>query len=336
LDTESPIREPDGGYAALLASVGYESRARYVASQLADRTTRVFAYTFERHRELAYERNRAFFSSMPQAAVIDEPDHAYRKLVAAEVSSLAAAWRQANLIRRGNQAEPPPLRIAVDISSMTRTRIAQTLLALHVDTAASLEVDWLYAPARFTKATGGEGPIRTNHPLQGFEGWGDPQSDVACVVGLGFEGDLALGVVDDLEPTETWLFAPGAYSEQYDNELMRRNARLFDSVSPDRIIHYKPIEPYRTLLYLEALTHELVGHNRVVLLPLGPKISALMAYLVGLSDRRKVVVWRLSADYDRRPVDRRPAGDLSGLRTNSFPRVEHDVQGGAGVSWRLP
>lgn len=255
---------------------------------------------------LNYTHNRSYFGSVGQ--VFDEQAESYRTLVATQCKSNATAWRKAAVLRSGGRIQPPPLRVAVDISSMTRQRIADTMLALYVDSGVPVDIDWLYAPAAHGVAVDSKVQIRINEPIRGFEGWGDPADAVTCVVGAGFEGDLALGVIDELEPADTWIFKPLGYPTG--------NGALFDSVSDDHVQEYRPEQPYRTLLRLDSLVGELVLHKRVVILPLGPKIFALLALIIGLSNRREVVVWRLSADSGRIPFDQGAAGPIVGLRAS--------------------
>jgi hypothetical protein len=330
IENVSPGVDDGVTYAWLIATAGYEARSRFVAETIGRTCGQISAYTFESHHSIDYERNLQFYESV--GVVVDEPEELYRKLIAEELRAHASSWIQSELVRSGGRKSPTPLRVAVDISSMTRARIAETLLAVFVDAGIAVDVDWLYAPAKYSKATGAEGPIRTNEPVNGFEGWGDPSRGLACIVGAGFEGDLALGILDDLEPTDTWVFRPTGFIQKYDTELLSRNVRLFDSLADDRIIDYAPDQPYHTLLQLESLCSELTLRNRVVMLPLGPKIFALLSFLIGLSNRRDVVVWRLSADFNRVPTNRIAQGSIVGLRVASVsPRTEQaTIRLGAG------
>lgn len=299
-------------YAALIASCGYETRGRAVAEMLAARCANVVAYTFQAHRVLAYKKNREYFEGVGE--VFDEPDAVYRKHLGEQLLRLRERLQEATILLHHDPKNViSPLRIAVDISSMDRERLARTLLALTTDHDCALEVDFFYAVAQFSKAVGHEGTVRVNRPVEGFEGWAsDPALPAVCVVGAGFEGDLILGALEQLEPAETVAFVPFGEDERYDSVLRRNNATLFD----DRLVRFVPYEvgfPHQTYSHLDGLVHRLVQNHRVIIIPLGPKIFALAGMLVSLSEPN-VTVWRLSADDGREPTDRRASGKITGLR----------------------
>ena len=304
---------PASKYDILVASCGYEQRSRYLAERLQHSTGKIFAYSFESNRDLAYDANRAFYESVGE--VVDEPETAFRKDLANKVEAVAAIKTMLIPAERSEaEAVAAPISIAVDISSMTRERIAHTVSALTLDVTHSLEIDFLYAVAQFSELVGSEGVVRVNRPIEGFEGWAlNPSLPTVCIIGAGFEGDLALGLLEELEPAETFLFLPTGEDESYDTILLDRNRDLLSS--PDtHAIEYEVSQPHEALTYLESLVHRLVGEYRVVILPLGPKIFSLSALLVGLVYPLDVAVWRLSADDGRDPQDRRASGHVVGLR----------------------
>lgn len=328
-DSLSPVRlraEPFTGldrnrddpprYFLLIASVGFEERSSFVATRLVDQVVHIVGFTFPEQRVLSYAKNRRWFEANGQ--VVDVSETHYRERLAAQVSAAAYAWQESG----GASLRGPrrALRVAVDISSMTRQRLADTFLAIYFDSGVAVDVDWLYAPATYSGSGEGNPVIRVNQPLRGFEGWGDPDSPLSCVLGAGFEGELALGVVDDLEPSSTWVFLPVGYSKRHDSQLLRRNEPLLSAANEAQVVEYRLDRPLETLLKLEALVERLVAPGRAVLIPLGPKLFALLAMVIGASNRTDVSVWRVSADVAREPVQRRAAGDVIGLRIVSCER----------------
>lgn len=322
LDSSATGSEEEVVYAALIASVGYESRSRYVAERLHTRAARVVGFTFERHQVLSFGQNRRYFERIGE--VVDVREGEYRSAIGGLVRNLAEAWGRSERIRWGGRSTAP-LRIAIDLSSMTRQRIADTVLAVCFDSGAEIVVDWLYAPATYPGSGGDVGPVRVNEPVRGFEGWGDPALPLAFVFGSGFEGDLVFGVIDALEPSETWVFYAEGYSSRHDSELRLRNRSVFESLGGERLIRYRVDQPYETLVRVGSLVSTLCSESRVVLLPLGPKIFALLCFLVGASERRGVTVWRLSSDLDRKPVQRVASGDIVGLEVRCMPAKDEDA-----------
>jgi hypothetical protein len=298
----------------LIASVGYETRARFVSQELTGFCARVMAWTFEDHRELSFDRNLSFFQKIG-AIVLDESEVAFRK-----------SLLQTLLDDMDTHPSAPGsvFRLAADISSMTRQRVAhlmQTcLVQLPTLTGRDCQLTLLYAPAHYSPAVGTEGPIRVSEPIRGFEGWAiEPEKPSVCVIGLGFEHQLALAAIEQLEPAETWLFLPEGVDERYDAQLLACNSYLLNDVPPHRVIRYDVESPYVTYLRLESLLAELSVDSRPVVVPLGPKVFAALALTSALTHQPEITVWRLSADVAREAIDRQPVGHIVGLTISTEP-----------------
>jgi hypothetical protein len=298
-------------YAALVCSVGYERRSGYLPRLLWSRCGQIWGYGFELHHVHSFDENRMWL--MQHGTYFDESDTIYRKHLGLQVRHLAESWLE---LTPTGSTEMTPLKLAVDISSMSRDRVAQTILALVDDVNVALQIDWLYAPGKFSKDELSDmGPVSINRALPGFEGWtDDPAKPTACILGAGLEGDLALGAVERLEPAQTWALSPTGYDREYDAEFGRRNRRILASLGDTRLVEYDVDQPFTTILQLNTLVSQLRTDYRVVVVPLGPKIFALTALLLGrmLDD---LTVWRLSADSNRLPHERIAAGPILGLRT---------------------
>ena len=248
--------------------------------------------------------------------MFSEPESGYAKHLSDGLFRRFREWRAASerLAPQGDEKNIERFRIAVDISSMTRERLAQTLMAVVSGSDVTAEVDFYYAIARFAPLVGSEGIVTVNQPLEGFEGWfEDPSLPVACVIGAGFEGNLALGAIEQLEPAVTFVFVPTGVDNSYDTILEQRNSELFRS-SDVRLITYDVSSPFECLTYLDSLVHRLVSDYRVVLVPLGPKIFCLGALLASIMQGLRIAVWRLSAGDDREPQNRVPLDRVVGLR----------------------
>ncbi|OZC97517.1 hypothetical protein CH275_25705 [Rhodococcus sp. 06-235-1A] len=225
--------------------------------------------------------------------------HSYRIFLRELVAGRLAARRDAN------SEQSQTLRFAIDISSMDRDRLAGTVLALMVDQVEEIEIDFYYSCADFDeKLVGSEGPIHVNRPISGFEGWtSTPDLPLACVLGLGFEHNLALGALETLEPTDAYLFVASGVDDRYDHIVMDRNSALIEGVT-ENIYQYSVRSPMRTALAVESIVHSLVRSRRVILVPIGTKIFALACFLVGVAYGDELAVWRLSADSARTPENR--------------------------------
>lgn len=298
-----------GSYAAMVCTVGYESRARYVRHLAAPEAIgATWAYRFEHHNVLAYKANLGYFEG--QGDVFLEPESAFEKHLRSLIDERVMTVRDAQ--RRLGQ--PGLVRFAVDISSMDRDRLARTVQAF-ATCDEDVEVDFFYSFAKFVGAfDGSEGRVLVNRSAEGFEGWTDnPSLPLVCVVGLGFESRLALAALETLEPTQTVWLVPRGVEREYEEIVRTRNSFAVGENSGSGST-YDATRPYETLLDLETTVAGLARHNRVVIVPLGPKIFALCGMLTSLVHPTNVGVWRLSADSERKPVDRTPNGHVAGIR----------------------
>jgi hypothetical protein len=296
--------EDETAYEVFVGSIGYESRASHIAKVLGSRAGKLFVTPFPDHHAHAFYRNARFFEA---AAATQLDPSLYAK-------ELAIAVGERFELLRALDPGRTHLRICVDISSMTRLRLADTMRALYGDSGVPVDVDWLYAPARYTRRLEHVGPVQVNDAIPGFEGWGDPILPLHGVVGVGLEGDLVLGVLDDLEPFDTWIFEPTGFAAEYDERVRRQNETLLRSTPPTHQFRYDVRNPFTSFLKVSAVVDELRTNGRVLLLPLGPKIFALICLLLGYSDDRNTTVWRLSALNQGAPVDRVASGEIIGLR----------------------
>lgn len=305
-------------YAALICSVGYETRSSFIPRLLQERCEQIWAYGFETHRVIKFAENRSWVEA--HGIYFEEPEPAYQKHLSTQVYQLVESWTKE--VESGS-SPAEALRLAVDISSMSRERLAKTILAVldervltALDDGLTMEVDWFYAPAKFSSEELTEdGPVSVNRAIAGFEGWtDDPTKPAVCILGTGLEGDLALGAIERLEPAETWGFTPKGYDTEYDAEFDRKNARLISSLDEGHLIQYAVDQPFAAILQLDALVERLRSDYRVVIVPLGPKIFALASLLLA-QVFEDLTIWRLSADYNRVPHDRVATGPIVGLRT---------------------
>lgn len=159
-------------------------------------------------------------------------------------------------------------------------------------------------------------PIATAGPvIDRFTGWsGEPELPASVIVGVGYEPDKVLGILEFLEPATVWVWVPHGKDERFLQAIMKSNDGLWDYVSPDRRIEYGVLNPYETFVRLESLCYGLVRRTRPVIVPFGPKIFALLSMLVALHWPDELSVWRVSGEQAETPHDTEAEGTISGLR----------------------
>jgi hypothetical protein len=252
----------------------------------------IWAYAYPEENLFDYSVNKDLLESV--GATIIPLDDAFRKDLASRINDFIA-----------ETSSPRRIRIGIDISSLDRDRIAQAVSALVYDLEFDLEIDFYYSPAAYdSNLIGSEGRVVVNRPLQGFEGWSsEPDLPLACVMGLGFESNLALAALETLEPSRTTVLVARDIDSRYDFAVTEKNGSLLRSRSSN-VIEYSINRPARAVILLESIVHSLRRDHRVVLVPIGTKLLALASLLVGCVYGDDITVWRVSADTERIPENR--------------------------------
>lgn len=289
-------------YDLLIAVLGFEHRCTFVPNYLQGRAREVRVAAFTNRRELSFSANESWFTRR-RHRIDDVPEHEFGSWFVESVAMLTHGSERAH--------------ICIDISSMSRLRIARCVEALLVRNWGTPEVtvDFLYAPARYSKP-GLQGPIVVADPvIPGFAGWAiEPEKPVFALLGLGTEPEKAIGVLDFLDVGAVWLFVPTGIDYRYDRDVSKSNASLFEIVPFPNVVKYSVLRPFETLRVMESLLYGVLPSSRPVLIPLGPKILALDALVCAALHQPNVPVWRVSSAEYQEPRDRFASGSLCGLR----------------------
>lgn len=300
-----------GVYDAEAVSLGFETRSRWLLENHSPRARLKVAFGFEDRRGLDYEHNRAF---------LDKAGFLIR-----EVSDEGFSGPSAEFIRdaprRGGVT-----RILVDVSSMTRRRVAMLLsrMLLDPDPARVWAADFVYAPAAFSPPSKEETPITHCAPvIPEFAGWSDsPEQYVTALFGLGYEEGFAVGAMEQIEPAQSWALTPGGVDQRYDKACRQANRFFLDQLPAAHISTYEVLDAIGTFLTLEGLVYSCAPQSRVVIVPLGPKLFALSAMLVAAVHYPRVAVWRVSTDQLAPASNRFAVGPILGLRVIFSPSTD--------------
>src|SRR6185369_5500856 len=119
-----------------------------------------------------------------------------------------------------------------------------------------------------------------------------PELPPAVVIGLGYEQDKAIGIIEYIEPTMVWAFRPRGGDPRFETAVDEANSTFWDIVSPDRVIDYSVEGSLECLTLLESLISGSLSTVRPILIPFGPKIFAACCLLVASMHYPKVSVWR--------------------------------------------
>jgi predicted transcriptional regulator len=290
-------------YDAALASLGFERRCRQTPKAIGTPAIAA-AIAFGDRREHDYAANERWFAQNGWEHV-EIPEE--------EVIAWVGNWMSELAGRRDD-----PVRVAVDVSSMSRMRIAAVIEALlHLGPEARAEVDLLYTPAEFEPPPKEDPPVFSVAPVSSyFAGWWtDLGMPLVAVIGVGYELEMAASAIDKLEPERTIVFTPDGEDPRYAREVERANRALMATKGVDRPpTPYEVANPFGCFTALESQLSRLETQSRVALVPLGPKIYAACAMLAAGLHLEQTQVIRVSAGDRQQALNRKSNGKLCGLR----------------------
>jgi hypothetical protein len=298
------------GYDAALATIGYEERGRQIPEALG---VAGLAVPFADHHEHDFKKNLEFFRDA-KWEISECNGQSFYELVSAWFSGLLKDSEQL-------------VRIAVDVSSMRRHRIAdivEAVFALPVE--ANIDVDFLYAPARYAEPNPNREPqvISVAPVTDAFAGWWDDlDKPLLAIVGLGYEFERAASALDVLEPDNTQIYVPKGSDGRYAKAVGKANAGLGElpGVMPSRV-EYSVADPFSCFKSLEVTVSRMAASDRIALIPLGPKIFALAATVVAALHAADVQVVRVSAGINEPAEPRKADGNVYGLTISLRPPPE--------------
>lgn len=296
------LEDTPSGYDILLGTVGYEPRASAISRAIGE-VAHAAVLGFDRHHEYAYDDNRDW--SVEHGFDFDEPtDDEYRRCMADWLTEAVSACTTTD----------NPVRVAVDISSMTRDRIATALeVALEISASRRLDVDFLYAPAAYRAPREEPDFTASIEPVTAFfRGWTpDPSRPSVAVVGLGYEIDKAVGAKEYLELKDLWAYIADGGDERFAEKVKVNNELLWMEVEEDRVVRYPLADPYGVFVQLESQLFGILRQGRALMLPMGPKIFALCSMVAAMHHHPEVGVWRVRQS--ETPQPREADGELIGL-----------------------
>ena len=280
-------------YDFFVAGLGYESRCIHAAQINAGRYTKGIAVSFPDRQVLSFEENKRWFIASGFTLV-------------SRVEDAVAALMDAGAVR-----------ILIDISSMSRPMMAALVRSLAVDFDTEMRVDFLYSPACYSiPGKGGKLQTSSGPVSPSYAGWTDePELPLCAFIGLGYEADRALGVLEYLEPSAAWIFVPTSSDEpleqkKYDEAIQNNNSVLKNLIPDEQYIPYDVSRPFDVFVQLEAMVYGVLGRSRPLIAPFGPKLFALASILVGEIYHPSVTIWRISAGRDGEPKDLEAMGPV--------------------------
>jgi len=284
--------------------VGYEVRASFAPLKFGPNCAHRVALAYGGTIGRSYLRNREYFSEAGfQLADLE---------VGREGRSAETEFTRAlNEISKSTG-----VRIAIDISSMSRSVLAALLAVIAVSGQKISEVAFTYSMAKYEPPPTKYPPLLefgAVHPYFGGAPLG-PEKPTALIMGLGYEAGRSIAAFSRLDPGEAWLLLPNNPDKRHNAALLKANDDLLKLSQRVHRVRYDVNDPGLIYMRVRALISGLISENRVVLIPSGPKIAALMCFFAALEFHPLISVWRSSSGPLEPSFYRNPTGEVQVVR----------------------
>jgi hypothetical protein len=315
---ESSLDELNKRSRIVVGACGYEQRASALLPSISESVTDRFALAFKEELGVLHrpENDKKFHQS--RFTLIPCSGNASDEVREVIEQGIAVAKKAGGAL-------------AFDISSMTRAwhgAIVQTLIALRGE--EDIETYFVYVPRHYDRPPKETYSNEIVGPVQGFAALTPPDLPIALLLSLGYEREKALGLMEILDPGRTVLLIANStknkphFSDPFFSGVIRNNREILKKVSERWVFSYPLSRPATTFRMLESICGGLRLFHRIVLAPMGPKLFALLCFLLA-AKQPEVSVWRMSSGIHAKPKD--AFADLARITTLKViwsPRAQED------------
>ncbi|MBN8672815.1 MAG: hypothetical protein J0L56_01710 [Chitinophagales bacterium] len=287
-------------YDVLIAASGYETRATTLSEKVHTRVRRKCSIGFKERSEHPQRiKNDKVFHDM-KFDTYSAREGSFEDVINVLDEILAKEIFQEKL------------SIIIDYSCMTKVWYA-TILNFFLNKyseLSSLEVIFSYSPSQFSVPKMPM-PNRYMGPIPGIFRVSASYKPTALILGLGYEKETAKGLMEYLDPQETYSFySKPAYDDRFSEIVEKNNEKLLASLGSDHVYTHSMSDIKTTDSLLSSLCMSLRSNYRVILAPLGPKPFSLLCLLLA-TKFPDIDVWRVSSGdsgniYDRLPFNCAP------------------------------
>ena len=280
-----------------IVGLGYESRAITTCNKFKDNIENIIAIGYKEHAlAFSYTDNLEFYNSL-NVNVIEESDF--------------DLFQKLNTIINKDWLDKP-INCLLDITVMSRTRLATILMFLMENLKKDSTIKICYELAEYTDAPKEISPIRKIGPIiESLSGsLGDIALPSSMIIGLGYEMGKAIGISNYLDTEQQYILIPQALDKRFELLINENNKTLIDSIPNNHIFNYDVCELYKSYLNLRELFVAITEISRPIVVPLGPKILSALCVIISKEMDYTLPVWRVSSEHNEEPVDRKSSGNM--------------------------
>lgn len=284
-----------------IAASGYEARARYASEVL-------------NNLQLLPEQKIILgFNDRKDNAERRKNDRVFKRLGFEMISTDGNSDIKIKSVLNNltNDKSKSEITIFVDYSSMTKHWYAG-VISYFIQKASHFKkttVVFSYSPSEYSEPKI-SAPNRRVGPIPGFSYLDLPLKQTALVIGLGYEKERALGLVEYLEPAETFaFFTKPAFDSRFTKAVLKNNFQLLTRLGEKSSYAHPLTDLHVTGRLLSSLALGLSKQYRVVLAPLGVKPFGLLCLLLA-GVHKQLEVWRVSSCEAGKPINRKPNGHI--------------------------
>jgi hypothetical protein len=285
----------------LLTVCGYEKRCIDVASEYKSIAGNHFALIYKDTNVLNYESNLTWYKNNGFELLDIDNEALFQKLLAVV-----------------QKIEIDKVEIVVDYSSMCRHLMASMVIVLNrLSDYKTLNVNFIYTPAKYYEPKNIDTEILISQPvIPEFSGkLAPPNQPTIALMGLGYEAERTIGLIEYLEPGGIRAFLPIGSDERFEGQVRKQNDELFGFIGTEDLFEYDVRDPYTLFKKLEGVCYGVLQWGRPVFVPLGPKPFTICSLITSIIFNNEPVVWRVSGGTSNIPIDKERDGEFVYFKT---------------------
>lgn len=286
--------------------IGFEIRSSFAPSKFAPNCSTKLALRYGSQRVRGFAKNEEAFKAAKfdiSDMIVGQENFSAERVLAEKLSELSSITSP---------------RVIIDISSMSRGLMAGVFSALMSCPHPQIEVTFTYSVAAYEKPPTEYPPLLEFGAVHPYFGGApvDPEKPTALVIGVGYEADRAISAFSQIDPELTWVLLPASPDRRYNEAVAKANRQLLSLSGNIRPIQFDVTDPVFLFEKLRALITGIRLDHRVVLIPSGPKITALVSLMVAMTLHPDISVWRISSGPLEPVFHRRPTGNVVALKVS--------------------